>query len=363
MASSFAALRSKRKTSDLEAIQAKLKASKSNTSRDEVEDDDTYWTLKHIIGQDGKGTARIRFLPATEGEDDPYVKWQEYAFKGKSGKWYINKSRISLGKNESDPAYEYNGKIFGDKSLTKEQRMKKLLNRNEFTVANILVESDPAAPHYEGNNYKFKFGPQIWNMIEAKLFPQFDDQKPVNVFDPFEGASFTIRAKQKKIPNRNGDGTVSVPTYEDSSFGEVSSIVDDEADFDVIWERQYPLKEIVSEDKFKPYDQLVKEFNRAMDIESSDEESEDEDEKPKTRVSRKETVEEPELETRSTKGTSGYKSKTTTTQDLDDEIPFEEEEVVKETTSKASNKTKTVKPEKTAILEDDDDDWFNSLKK
>lgn len=356
MAGSFAALRAKRKTSDLEAIRSKLTASKSGNSRDEVEDDDTYWTLKHIIGADGKGTARIRFLPATNGEDDPYVKWQEYAFKGPTGKWYINKSRMSLGKNESDPAYEYNGKIFGDKSLSKEQRKAKLLNRNEFTVANILIESDPAAPHYEGQVKKFKFGPQIWNMIDAKLFPEFDDQSPVNVFDPFEGASFTIRAKQKRIPNRNGDGTVSVPTYEDSSFGNVSSIVDDPDDFDEIWERQYPLKDIVSEDKFKPYEQLVKEFNRAMYPDNNSSNDEDDDtpaERPRERVQRKESSESDNLDVKTPKTTKS-KIRTKTEEDLDDEIPFDEVPLEQPVTSK-----KETKP----ILEDEDDDWFANLKK
>lgn len=356
MASSFAAMRAKRKTSDLEAIQAKIKTAKSGGgARDEFADDDTFWTLKHIVGTDGKGSARIRFLPATEGEDDPYVKWQEYAFKGKTGKWYINKSRMSLGRNESDPAYEYNGKIFGDKSLTKEQRQKKLLNRNEHTIANILIISDKAAPEYEGQVKKFKFGPQIWNMIDAALFPEFDDQKPINVFDPFEGADFVIRVKQKKIPNRNGDGTVSVPTYEDSSFDAVSALVDDEDDFDEIWARQYPLKDIVSEDKFKSYEQLVKEFNAAMYDTKGDDEERDElpSEEPRTRTSRSRNSDAGELDQKTERATARPKTRRPEpepdpVEEIDDEIPFDE--------------GKKVETKKASVV-DDDEDWFSSLKK
>lgn len=49
----------------------------------------------------GVGSAVIRFLPAVEGEDMPWAKVIKHAFKGPTGKWYIENSLRTIDK--SDP--------------------------------------------------------------------------------------------------------------------------------------------------------------------------------------------------------------------------------------------------------------------
>ena len=49
----------------------------------------------------GIGSAVIRFLPAKEGEDLPWAKVIKHAFKGPTGKWYIENSLRTIG--GSDP--------------------------------------------------------------------------------------------------------------------------------------------------------------------------------------------------------------------------------------------------------------------
>ena len=65
--------------------------------------DDRVWKLE--CDKSGNGYAVIRFLPAPDGEDLPFVKLYTHAFQGAGG-WYIENSLTSLGKK--DPVSEYN---------------------------------------------------------------------------------------------------------------------------------------------------------------------------------------------------------------------------------------------------------------
>lgn len=341
MASTFAALRAKQQKSPQD-LQKKFQDAKGG-AKDPTEDDVTFWSPKHIRGADGNGLAVIRFLPALEN-DEEFVRIWEYVFKGPSGKWYINLSRQTLGNSESDPAYEYNGKLFADKSMTKEQRAKKLLKRNTNYVANIYVVKDPQKPENEGKVFKWKFGGQIFNIIEDAMFPkQLEGEEevrdPIAVFDPFEGRNFTVRAYTKSIPNTRGEGNVDVPSYEKSSFGTKNTALCSEEEFEAIFAQQYSLKELISEDKFKSYAELKVIFDAAMGTEKKNFLDSDEPIGPgKTEEVKQERVQ-------------SFKEK------ISDEIPDFE-----------SHNTENPAPEEEVSSQpvesgDDDDNWFNELKK
>ena len=55
--------------------------------------DDRFWKLE--CDKSGNGYAVIRFLPAPEGEDLPFVKLYSHAFQGPGG-WYIENSLTTL---------------------------------------------------------------------------------------------------------------------------------------------------------------------------------------------------------------------------------------------------------------------------
>ena len=59
--------------------------------------DDRLW--KPEMDKSGNGYAVIRFLPAPEGEDLPWVKLFSHAFQGPGG-WYIENSLTTL--NDKD---------------------------------------------------------------------------------------------------------------------------------------------------------------------------------------------------------------------------------------------------------------------
>lgn len=293
-------------------------------------DDETFLNISHVRGPEGTGWLMGRFLPACEGEDNDFVRYFEYAFEGPGG-WYIQKSRATLGKNEKDPVYEYNGKLFKDKSLSDEDRKKKLLGRREYFVTNFLVLKDPNKPENEGQVFKYKFGPQVFGIIENALFPKASGavgpeeeevQRKIAVFDPFEGANFILRVTTKLI------GKTEVPSYETSSFAKTnSSIVSDPVDFDQIWARQYPLEPLVAPEAFKSYQELVVEFRRAMDMDS-DNIMDSPSEKPK--------------ESKSAQSNSAKSSAAEPEQPVDEIPEFE--------------------PKAGSNVIEDDDDWFNKLK-
>jgi len=56
------------------------------------------WSL--AVDKAGNGSAVIRFLPAPEGEDIPFVRIWDHGFKGPTGQWYIEKSLTTIGKDD-----------------------------------------------------------------------------------------------------------------------------------------------------------------------------------------------------------------------------------------------------------------------
>ena len=191
----------------------------------------------------GNGFAVIRFLPGQADAPTPWVRYWDHAFKGPSGQWYIEKSLTSLGK--ADPLSELNSKMWNsgvesDKTIVRQRK------RNLRYVSNVLIVSDPANPANEGQVKLYRFGKKIFDKINDAMVPQFPDEKPVNPFDMWEGADFTIKI-------RKVDG---YPNYDASSFKSPSSLSDDESALEAIYDKQYDLSEFTDPKNYKTYDEL-----------------------------------------------------------------------------------------------------------
>jgi len=137
--------------------------------------DDRFW--KPTRDKAGNGYAVIRFLPAKEGEDLPWVRYWDHGFKGPTGLWYIENSLTSIGQN--DPVSEANSVLWNtgrdeDKAIARERK------RRLHYVSNVLVVSDPANPQNEGKVFLYKFGKKIFDKIMDVMQPQFADEEPVN---------------------------------------------------------------------------------------------------------------------------------------------------------------------------------------
>jgi hypothetical protein len=211
-------------------------------------DDNRFWRLEG--DKAGNGTATLRFLPRVEGDELPWVRIFSHGFQGPTGKWYIENSLTTLGEN--DPVGELNTTLWNSGSEANKEIARKQKRKLSFT-ANVLVVSDPKHPENEGKVFLFKFGKKIFDKIMDKARPTFEDEKPVNVFDFWEGANFKLRMRKK-------DGYAN---YDESAFMEPSPIGTDE-EIVKIASQQYKLAEFLDRKNFKSYDELKKKLNDVL---------------------------------------------------------------------------------------------------
>jgi len=210
--------------------------------------DDRYWQPE--VDKSGNGYAVIRFLPAAEGEDLPWVRYWDHGFKGPTGLWYIENSRTTIGEN--DPVSEMNSVLWNsgnedDKKIVRERK------RRLHYVSNIMVISDPANPANEGKVFLYKFGKKIFDKIMDVMQPAFQDEQPVNPFDFWEGANFKLKIR-KVEGYRN---------YDKSEFDAASQLADD-AQLETIYNKLHSLKDITDPKNFKSYEELKAKLNRVL---------------------------------------------------------------------------------------------------
>ena len=227
------------------ALQKQLEASTKVSTQDE-----RLWKL--TTDKAGNGFAVIRFLPASDGEDMPFVKLYNHAFQGPGG-WYIENSLTTLGKD--DPLGEYNRELWnsGDESLKDQVRKQK---RKLSYYSNIYVVKDPANPENEGKVFLFRYGKKIFDMImDAVNGDELEARAGINPFDLWTGADFKLRAKK----------VAGYPNYDSSEFLTPGTLEDhDDAQLESIWNRQHSLVDFVAPDKFKSYDQLKERLDKVL---------------------------------------------------------------------------------------------------
>jgi hypothetical protein len=225
----------------------------ANQGKKGYEHEEGYWTPTTDAA--GNGWAVIRFLPAGNNEDVPFVQMISYSFKGPGGH-YIEKSRTTLGKDEPDPAQEAFSAYWnaGDKEAAK-----KFPRRIQY-IANILVVDDPQKPENNGKVFLFKFGSQIMTKIEECHEPKIPTRKKFNPFDLWEGANLDLVVGRKD----------KFPTYENSSFQtELKPVAKTDEELEAVYKQCQPLQPLIAPDKFKPYDVLKKRFEKVMNMSTS----------------------------------------------------------------------------------------------
>ena len=211
--------------------------------------DERLW--KPELDKSGTGQAVLRFLPAPDGEELPWVKVFKHAFQGPTGKWYIENSLTTIGKQ--DPMSEHNTQLWNsglesDKELARKQKRKL-----EY-YSNIYVVSDPKHPENEGKVFLFRYGKKIFDKIMASMQPEFEDETPINPFDFWEGANF-------KLKIRKVDGFWN---YDKSEFDSVTALADSDEKLDGIWKTQYSLQDFLAPTNFKSYDELKKRLDDVL---------------------------------------------------------------------------------------------------
>ena len=203
--------------------------------------DERLW--KPELDKSGNGYAVLRFLPAVHGEELPWAKVYSHAFQGPTGQWYIENSLTTVG--QKDPVSEYNTALWNTGAESDKEIARKQKRKLQF-YSNVYVVTDPKHPENEGKVFLFRYGKKIYDKLLAAMQPEFQDEKPVNPFDPFSGANFKLKIRK----------VAGFWNYDTSDFESSSQLFEDEAKIEAVCQKAYPLKEFTAAHNFKSYDEL-----------------------------------------------------------------------------------------------------------
>ncbi len=245
---------------DISKLVAEANAASGQVSNSNKYQDDRKW--KPTVDEAGNGYAVIRFLPATEGQDLPWVRYWDHAFKGPTGQWYIERSLTTLGQN--DPLGELNSRLWNS-GIEEDKETARRQKRRLHYVTNIQVMNDPANPANNGKTFIYEFGKKIFDKIMDQMQPEFPGETPVNPFDFWTGAFFEL-----KIRNVAG-----YRNYDKSDFKAPTAFLDgDEVQLEAVYNGMYDLNEFIIPDYagahdpkyFKSYDELKNKLETVLGL-------------------------------------------------------------------------------------------------
>ena len=250
-----------KKQSKLGSLTAKLVKEVEKMNNNGASGDERTWKLD--VDKSGNGYAVIRFLPAPEGEDLPFVKLYSHAFQGPGG-WYIENSLTTLG--QKDPVSEYNTQLWNNGTDAGKDTARKQKRKLTY-ISNIYVVKDPANPENEGKTFLFKYGKKIFDKLTAAMQPEFEDEEAIDPFDFWQGANFKLKAKN----------VAGYRNYDSSEFAAQSPLLDDDEAMEGLWKKQSSLQEFVGADQFKSYEDLKKRLGYVLGNKTSARPTFDED--------------------------------------------------------------------------------------
>ena len=241
-------------------------------------DDERFW--KPVMDKGGTGSAIIRFLPAPEGCDLPWVQVWSHAYQS-NGKWMIDNCLTTLGQN--CPVCEANRELWNTGSKDNQNIVRDRKRKLSY-FANIYVVKDPANPSNEGKVFLYKFGKKIFDKIMASMQPEFDDEEPINPFDFWKGANFKLKLVKK-------DGYWN---YDKSEFAPSSVLLEDDDELETIYKTLNNLNDFVAPGEFKSYEDLKKRLDYTLGLKGTpkyqDPETIDEEEEVEVSRPAKETT-------------------------------------------------------------------------
>lgn len=240
--------------SGLDSLTSQL--NKFNPSQQQGPQEDTrFW--KPTVDKSNNGYAIIRFLPAPQNEDVPFVRIWDHGFKGPGG-WYIEKSLTTLG--QKDPVSEYNSELWNTGVEANKKTVRDQKRRLSF-ISNVYVIKDPGNPANEGKVFLYQYGKKIFDKLNAAVNPnpEFEDEEAFNPFDMWEGANF-------KLKIRDVEG---YRNYDSSSFEKPAPLSDDDDELEKIWKTEYSLQEFLDPKNFKSYEELKAKLNKVLNLDGN----------------------------------------------------------------------------------------------
>ncbi len=246
-------------------------------------EDARFW--KPQLDKLGNSYAVIRFLPSAIEDDlpTPFVSVWDHGFQGPSGRWYIENSLTTVGKD--DPVSEYNSTLWNSGFEADKETARKQKRRLHY-IGNIYIVKDPANPDNDGKVFLYKFGAKIYAKIKDAMSPPagFEDETPIIPYDLWEGANFKL--KIRKVEGYSN--------YDMSAFDRPSPLSKSDEELEGIFTKVSSLRPFVSVDGkdadgnpyFKSYDELKEKLYKILDLSTSEN-----NEKPNVHSSAKNTQE------------------------------------------------------------------------
>ena len=237
-------------------------------------EDTRFW--KATSDKLGNGYAVFRFLPSLE-EDNlviPFVKVFDHGFQGPSGRWYIENSLTTIGKD--DPVGVLNNQLWNSGLESDKETARKQKRRLHY-ITNIYVIKDTAHPENEGKVFLYKFGAKIFEKIKLAMNPSeaFEDEQQVIPYDLYEGANFKL--KIRKVEGYTNYDTSSfdapAPLFTKGKTGEA-----DDAAIEKVYDQIQSLKPFIDPDGkdvdgnpyFKSYDDLKEKLFKVLELNDSE---------------------------------------------------------------------------------------------
>ena len=241
----------KKSNSNFDFLQKELeKIANPEKEKTSYQEDTRYW--RAAVDKAGNGYAVVRFLPAIEGEELPWVRVFSHGFQGPSGRWYIENSLTTLGK--SDPVSDANNELWNSGSEANKELARKRKRRLNY-ISNILVVKDPANPENEGKTFLFKYGKKIFDKINDVMFPAFADEQAINPFEFWKGANFKLKIRKVE----------GFTNYDKSEFEGITELFEGDDDkIEAVWKAEHALQQFVDPSNFKPYEELKKKFDEII---------------------------------------------------------------------------------------------------
>jgi hypothetical protein len=160
--------------------------------------------------------------------------------------------------NQKDPVSEYNSQLWNSGIEANKEVARKQKRRLSY-IANIYVVEDSKNPQNQGKVFLYKFGKKIFDKINEAMNPAFEDEKPLNPFDMWEGANFKLKIRKVE----------GYQNYDKSEFESPSALLNDDAKLEAIWKKEYSLKEFLLPENFKSYDELKARLDKVLGLDGS----------------------------------------------------------------------------------------------
>lgn len=235
----------------LNKLQSKIETS---DAKKVYEKDTRIW--QPAVDAAGNGQAVIRFLPATDEDNFPYVKLYSHSFQ-ENGKWFIENCASTL----DQPCFvcEENSKLWNS-GVESDKEIARARKRKLSFYANVLIIKDPANPLNEGEVKIFRFGQKIFDKIKESISPdEMSGEESISPFCLFEGANFVLKISQ----------VAGFRNYDKSKFTSQSELFGgDEDKLRVLLEKLHDIESLKAPKEFKAYEDNKKKYQNVLGLTS-----------------------------------------------------------------------------------------------